>query len=456
MRCAFACHPDPERPAQSYTAGGGSALLRPARTWLFRGLALALAAGLLELTSFLLLWARDGAIPTPSRLQARCRAAHDASAQSVIGERPPALELVHPYLGFVYDPAADSPDLRARHGVPISRFGFLDLRDPIVAPRPDRVVVGLFGGSFAASLFQDAREVLVRRLQGSPRFAGREVVVVNTALGGYKQPQQLATLAYLLALGGHFDLIVNLDGFNEVVLPVLENLPKGVFLAYPRSWYLRAGEIRSGPELGLIARVEHLRSRRLLAAGVAAAPGLRASLTVHLLWRAVDRGVTRELGRAEQALVGLEASEHRFLTSGPFEPFPDRRSMLASLAGVWRDSSLQMDRLARGNGARYLHFLQPNQYLEGSKPLTPEERAVAVDESSPYPPLAREGYPYLLTAGQELLTGGVEFHDLTRIFAGVDETLYRDTCCHVNARGSERVADAIADAILAGPGPRGR
>ena len=39
---------------------------------------------------------------------------------------------------------------------------------------------------------------------------------VNLALFGYKQPQQLTTLAYLMSIGGQFDLVLNIDGFNEV------------------------------------------------------------------------------------------------------------------------------------------------------------------------------------------------------------------------------------------------
>jgi len=41
-------------------------------------------------------------------------------------------------------------------------------------------------------------------------------------------------LNYLLALGARFDLFINLDGFNEVALPPAENIPKGVFLFFPR------------------------------------------------------------------------------------------------------------------------------------------------------------------------------------------------------------------------------
>lgn len=422
--------------------------LRSAPSWLMRGAAATLGVALVELLSFVALWVNDGAAPTLALRAARLRAALDATAASAEEGQP--LEVIHPYLGFVYNPDADSPALQALHGAPISRFGFFGPGVPARGRRPDRLVVGVFGGSFASWVYLDARRVLEERLERDPRLAGREVVVLDTALGGYKQPQQLLALAYLEALGTQLDVVVNLDGFNEVVLPVLENLPKGVALSYPRNWYLRTTEVQVGPVLRLIARVDALEARRTLAARLAQAPVLRSSPTIHVLWRAADRALTRRIGRTEQALLRAKGEDRRFASTGPPTPTSERSEVLRELVLIWRDASLQMDRLARGNGSRYLHFLQPNQYLEGSKPIGRAERDAAVDDRSPFPELVREGYPLLQAAGRDLVAAGVEFHDLTGLFAGVEEPLYRDTCCHVNTAGSERVAAAVADAILAG------
>ncbi len=99
------------------------------------------------------------------------------------------------------------------------------------------------------------------------------------------------------------------------------------------------------------------------------------------------------------------------------------------------------------HGARYFHFLQPNQYVAGSKPLSDEERAKAHDEDSPYRPVAERGYPLLRQVGAELRAAGVWFVDLTEVFSGVGETLYIDTCCHFNAKGNALVSQAIARAV---------
>ncbi len=51
--------------------------------------------------------------------------------------------------------------------------------------------------------------------------------------------------------------------------------------------------------------------------------------------------------------------------------------------------------------------------------------------------------------GGELLEAGVNFHDLTEIFVDRPEKLYRDNCCHVNAAGSEIMAETIGAAVVA-------
>ena len=51
--------------------------------------------------------------------------------------------------------------------------------------------------------------------------------------------------------------------------------------------------------------------------------------------------------------------------------------------------------------------------------------------------------------GAELRQAGVSFFDLTQTFAEVDETIYIDTCCHVNPRGAWMLATRMVDAIKA-------
>ena len=49
-----------------------------------------------------------------------------------------------------------------------------------------------------------------------------------------------------------------------------------------------------------------------------------------------------------------------------------------------------------------------------------------------------------------LVVGAVEFGSFALLSADIDETVYIDTCCHVNHRGRVAVAKAIASALASG------
>ena len=106
-----------------------------------------------------------------------------------------------------------------------------------------------------------------------------------------------------------------------------------------------------------------------------------------------------------------------------------------------------MHLLCQGMGIEYYHFLQPNQYVPDSKPLSAEEVADAWRANHPYRTPALEGYPRLVRYGRRLRRNGIAFHDLTGIFRERPETLYRDTCCHLNQAGNTLLAEAIRRVI---------
>ena len=84
-------------------------------------------------------------------------------------------------------------------------------------------MVGIFGGSGAAWFCEGGSDRLGSRLAEAPSFRGREIVPLCFAHEGYKQPQQLLILSYFLSIGQELDLVVNIDGFNEVALSRLND-----------------------------------------------------------------------------------------------------------------------------------------------------------------------------------------------------------------------------------------
>jgi hypothetical protein len=219
-----------------------------------------------------------------------------------------------------------------------------------------------------------------------------------------------------------------------------------VFAAYPRSWFLRAAD--SPATRAVFDHVASLRRWRQRLASALSWPVARDSVTINVAWKIVDTSLVNVITRAQIEWLRQPLSDGRFAGTGPFKPYPDEARMYADLAATWKAASLQMSRLARANDIAYFHFLQPNQYVTGSKPLSPGERAVAIDEDFVFAHPVRAGYPYLIAAGSELARSGVWFQDLTQRFSDVTEAVYRDHCCHLKQRGNDLLASAIARAIV--------
>jgi hypothetical protein len=136
-----------------------------------------------------------------------------------------------------------------------------------------------------------------------------------------------------------------------------------------------------------------------------------------------------------------------FAATGPAQLDPDEDGRRTHVVDLWANSSLQMQRICQGNGIAYLHFLQPNQYLPGSKPMTEPERQKFVSETQEYGKAIKAIYPLLINRSPILQQKGVDFHDLTMLFSEVHEPIYADPFCHFNQLGNHMLAKSIADAI---------
>ena len=146
--------------------------------------------------------------------------------------------------------------------------------------------------------------------------------------------------------------------------------------------------------------------------------------------------------------------KHSYLVTGPPYEAGSEAELFRDLARTWANGSRQMAALAAADAAAYRHVLQPNQYVPDSKPISAEERATAYVEESRNAVAVRRGYPELEAAGRQLSSQGIAFRDLTGIFADSRETLYTDSCCHLNAEGYRRVVAALCPdlrAALSGP-----
>lgn len=355
-------------------------------------------------------------------------------------------EVVHPFLGFVVvPPATVAPGTLRALGLPFAG------EQPLVAG-PDTVTVGLFGGSVAA-YFADSGgiERVAQQLADLAPFAGKRVTPIVGAHIGYKQPQQLATLAWLQAHGVRFDVVLLLDGFNEVVAAPFELVPNGVYPFFPGHWHQRVAAFEASVAMQeRIGEIAFRKRRRADAAAAFLGSPLRHSHLAELGWALFDLREERALEAARARSDPAEASAARaYAASGPAPPTRDPEALADELARFWAESSRQMRALTEARGGRFFHLLQPNQHFAGSKPIGPDEHEVAVRGGEVFAEHIGRGYPRLQQQGRALVAEGTRFHDLTGAFRDVEEPLYVDNIGHLGRRGNELLADAIAAALRA-------
>ena len=305
----------------------------------------------------------------------------------------------------------------------------------------DTVVIGLLGGSVAQEVHPFLQRALNRWFAANN--GPRQPIVLDLTAGALKQPQQTMIVANTLLLGGEFDLMVNLDGFNEMANSAGQNPRNGLFPFFPVQWHsgaIPAAErlLRAG-QIGILRREQG----RLMADGTTSP--LRGSAAFGLMNRYRQERTAAEIIRRNHELAAMQ-SAYSLEKYGP-GGWPESGELFPAAARIWYRSSVTLARLAEVAGADYYHFLQPNQYAPGSKPLSPEERAIAYKPDGRYDPFIAQGYPLLRQFGQDLPGQGVNYFDLTGIFADRRETLYRDKCCHLNNRGYELLAAAMVQRL---------
>jgi len=356
-------------------------------------------------------------------------------------EPDPRLTISHPFVGYVLNPRG--PDAASN---PPNKHGFPGPRQLVQLRSDDAVVIGITGGSVARDFAINGRKQFVESLQQYPAFSSKTIDFNVLAIGGFRQPQQLMALTFALAAGATFDILINIDGFNEVALYPAENRYFGSSPLYPRNWATRlelpkdqlTRLVRGGTYFEMeIARLDaHIKRKHVIVDAL--------SLYILNLYR--SRLMKLNAFNKSETLRSLAITNDLELLGPPFEMQSDA-SMYEELASIWYRNSVLLHRLSTCNDIKYFHFLQPNQYVMHSKPLSQVETATAFDEFHPYRKGVLQGYDHLRSKASFFANEGLRYEDLTMIFSNEPRTVYRDTCCHFNELGQQMMSDRIARTI---------
>jgi len=346
-------------------------------------------------------------------------------------------EVIHPYVGFVIDPTDDKQ---------FNEYGFFQVDGPILKRSPGTLIVGITGGSVAKDVCERSHRVLKDHLRAA--FPDLESKIVCLAQQGFRQPQQAMTLSFFQCLGAEFDYVVALDGFNEAVLQSAEAPQDELWLAYPRNWNLRLADTANPRFNQLLHEGQAMKTKRQALAVRFQSLKHLPSLPLHLAWSVMDgRYVAAEL-ELTMALQSEQSSlEIRYANRGPAAHFASDDQRFTAQAELWSACSRQLDGLCKGTNASFIHCLQPNMYVHGSKKMLTNNEARLAKMGSRYQAPVIAGYDFFVDMGVRLKESGIDFHDLRMLFEDSTEEIYFDNCCHFTEYGNDLLAASIAQVI---------
>ncbi|MEG4493021.1 hypothetical protein [Microcoleus sp. D3_18_C4] len=362
------------------------------------------------------------------------------------------VERFHPFLGFIQQPG---PDFRP--GFKVNNYGFISPYDyPLKKTNKNQFIIGVFGGSVASNygVFEVQNKILPQYLKQLPGFKDKEFIILSFATGGYKQPQQLLILNYFLALGQELDLVVNIDGFNEVALSNLNNKNQ-VDLAMPSIQHILpltslANNSLSTKAMKATIRIQENKARisqgleRLQNCSLAACDALTSVYVQNLVNNYKTDVIKFEKERAKQkkddsgSVIYINTNKSVLPDSAAFE----------QMAQNWVKSSIFMQKVLSASNVPYFHVLQPNQYYQTKRVFGEAEKQVAFNKDTPYAKAVQIGYPALFKKFPNLEKNNINLVNAVNVFDKTKEAVYVDSCCHYNQAGEVVFSNYVGRSIL--------
>lgn len=357
----------------------------------------------------------------------------------------------HPYTGYVLRPGREGDYInhtrwrannRGFHNL-ISEDGKACCDYPYIA-REKEVILGVFGGSVGSGFALSAQiSNSFSELGKAGLWEGRKIRILNFALPGYKQPQQMMTLAYFLNIGQKFDILINIDGFNEAVT-TFRNWKDGAEPNYPAdslwgAWgrHLELSD-SSLSDLNRIGASYHT----AMAVDAHRASKTSEFASLKLVYKALAGW--HEWRSSKKPSKGEMAKRSSYFPTAQSSPLSKDTNIWEYTVERWALASISMSDMARRTGAVYLHLLQPNQWDSSIGEYTPK------DENHPYEwaiEPVNKVYPLFKKLTTRFENADVNFIDLSKIFAVSEyRENYIDDCCHYTQIGNERI---FTESILA-------
>ena len=288
-----------------------------------------------------------------------------------------------------------------------------------VSPKPhnNEIKVLILGGSVASHLSMKRTDIPEGYLLSkalNKKFNTDRFVVYNAAFLGGKQPQQYFKLLYLELLGFVPNVIVNYDGFNEVALPFGENYDRGLNAIYPVNF--------NQTIISTASKGRCIPLSNWFLSGNSYIPAIELVKWIYVKYCNDEvTGSKRNINFVRNELFEIEKNNYS-----------------QRVQNIWMDSSNKIAQFAETRKIPYIHILQPNQYVVGSKPLSNLE----IEKFYGYEPYKKPIAAHYHNLSISSLDTPYKL-DQRQLFKSEKRTVYSDECCHLNHLGMETIVDDL-------------
>lgn len=343
----------------------------------------------------------------------------------------PGLRL-HPLLGWVS--TNSSPGFNAA--------GFRDSHEYPYAAKPNEFIVGVFGGSVAANFW--SYNLAFRKFQIAlkalrPELADQTIVLLNFAKEAYRQPQQIAAFNYFTLQGQKFDLVININGYNELTSAWF-NLKSGTDIALPS-----VNLMMEFARLTTADAISASTASRLLAKQLNERAYQQSLASLWLLTLATSKALPLltmdSTNNAADSFSYIQDENLLFIPTGHVQQ--DKEVIAEAYTQYQIQSSVLMAAAVQATGASYLEILQPNQYVSTNRKFSESEREIAIFEPTPYDGVIDTAYRALRERSKQPPLSN-HFVDASFVLDDIEEHAYADNCCHLTIRGRELLSRDIA------------
>src|SRR5919199_2599608 len=302
--------------------------------------------------------------------------------------------------------------------------------------------------------FEVNNKILPKYLKQLPGLKDKEFVILSFATGGYKQPQQLLILNYFLALGQELDMVVNIDGFNEVALSNLNNKNE-VDLAMPSIQHIGpltslANNSLSTKAMQATLRIQENKTR--INQGLSSLQHCSLAACDALISVYVQNLVNNY--KADVIKFEKERTKPQKNDSGSVIYINTNKSVLQDslafdeMAWNWAKSSIFMHKVLSASNVPYFQVLQPNQYYQTKRVFGEAEKQIAFNKETPYAKSVEIGYPALFKKMPNLEKNNINILNAVNVFDRTKDAVYVDSCCHYNKAGEVIFSDYVGRSIL--------